>query len=237
MRIGCAGFQLKREKYFSIFNFIEIQETFYREVEEKRLIKWRKEAPSNFEFSLKALQLLTHPPNSPTYRRYRGQIPEECGFLKKNNITISAWAKTVSMASVLNAKFVILQFPKSFKPEDENIKNMFWFFNEVYKEEISVGIEVRASGWEKIIYLLCKSKRIFHVVDPFSQHRICGEVEYYRLHGKGNYKYKFTDNDFLFLLNKIGKKAYIVFNNVFAKTDSLKFKEFIERRMRINNHQ
>ncbi|RLD13010.1 MAG: hypothetical protein DRI28_06745 [Caldiserica bacterium] len=71
VKIGTCGFSVGRKKYFKFFKIVEIQKTFYDFVKEETLNKWREEAPSDFEFSFKVIQLLTHPLNSPTYRRMK----------------------------------------------------------------------------------------------------------------------------------------------------------------------
>jgi len=66
---GCCGFPVGMKKYFENFDVVEVQKTFYKPPSQKTAEKWRKNAPENFEFTIKAWQVITHPPSSPTYRK------------------------------------------------------------------------------------------------------------------------------------------------------------------------
>jgi uncharacterized protein YecE (DUF72 family) len=66
LKVGCCGFPRGRKEYFRQFRLVEVQQTFYKMPDLETAIKWRQEAPTDFEFTLKAWQLITHPPTSPT---------------------------------------------------------------------------------------------------------------------------------------------------------------------------
>src|SRR3984885_14764785 len=72
--IGCCGWAGSQPQYFSQFPVIEIQSTFYDPPASKVAARWREIAPPEFEFCIKAWQLITHSPSSPTYRRLRKPI-------------------------------------------------------------------------------------------------------------------------------------------------------------------
>ena len=75
--IGCCGWAGSQTQYFSQFHAVEIQSTFYDPPASKVATRWRATAPSDFEFCIKAWQLITHSPSSPTYRRLRRPIDAE----------------------------------------------------------------------------------------------------------------------------------------------------------------
>jgi uncharacterized protein YecE (DUF72 family) len=95
IKIGCCGFPVAKGKYHRNFDVVEIQQTFYQPPEEKTVLKWREQAPSGFEFTLKAWQLITHELSSPTYRRLRLKIPESkkknYSFFKPTDEVLEAW--------------------------------------------------------------------------------------------------------------------------------------------------
>src|SRR6188472_3572795 len=74
-RIGCCGFAKSRAAYFQKFSLVEVQQTFYKLPNQDLALTWRVSAPEEAEFVLKAPQLITHLPTSPTYRRLGRQIP------------------------------------------------------------------------------------------------------------------------------------------------------------------
>jgi uncharacterized protein YecE (DUF72 family) len=86
IKIGCCGFAVSQQEYFKSFKLIEIQHTFYQLPLLKTAEKWRNSAPKDFEFTIKAWQLITHEPASPTYRRLREKIDPTkkdcCGSLQ-----------------------------------------------------------------------------------------------------------------------------------------------------------
>ena len=54
VKVGCCGFPSGRKEYFSQFKLVEVQQTFHKMPRLETTMKWREEAPSGFEFSLKA---------------------------------------------------------------------------------------------------------------------------------------------------------------------------------------
>ncbi|GFO96643.1 hypothetical protein ig2599ANME_0832 [groundwater metagenome] len=67
--VGCCGFPTSLEKYFQTLRLVEVQKTFYKPPMLSTATKWRESAPKNFEFTVKAWQLITHLPESPTYKK------------------------------------------------------------------------------------------------------------------------------------------------------------------------
>jgi uncharacterized protein YecE (DUF72 family) len=60
MKTGCCGFPKARKVYYDSFKVVEVQQTFYQPPALKTIEKWRAQAPGDFEFTLKAWQLITH---------------------------------------------------------------------------------------------------------------------------------------------------------------------------------
>jgi len=77
VKVGCCGFAKGRRQYFAHLKLVEVQQTFYRPPQPETAARWREEAPPEFEFAVKAWQLVTHSPSSPTYRRCGLDIPPE----------------------------------------------------------------------------------------------------------------------------------------------------------------
>ena len=237
IKVGCCGFPFSRKKYFENFNLVEIQKTFYQIPEEETVIKWRDQAPKEFEFTLKAWQLITHPPSSPTYKRLKRELSDKekknYGFFKPTDEVFKAWEETKKVAEILKSRIIIFQCPSSFKQTDENIRNMETFFNSIRKNSFIMGWEVRGNWEEKIIMEICKNLKLIHVVDPFKGKTLYGDITYWRLHGIGTYRYRYTEKDFSQLLQFIKKEKssliYILFNNVYMGEDALNFLKILKR--------
>src|SRR5688572_1186578 len=69
VRVGLCGFTMAIEDYPLRFPVVEVQQTFYQPPRDETMRGWLAATPKDFEFTLKAWQLVTHPGASPTYRR------------------------------------------------------------------------------------------------------------------------------------------------------------------------
>ncbi len=224
LKVGCCGFPVSMSKYFNMFEVVEVQKTFYKPPEVETAERWRKAAPEGFEFTLKAWQVITHPPNSPTYRKAGLQV-ENCGFFRPTGEVFEAWDKTREIAKVLKANFVVFQTPRSFRENEENINNMREFFNSIERGFV-FGFEPR--GWsEERTRKICEELNLVHVVDPFTSRQVYGEICYFRLHGF-NYKHKYTDEELEKLLEMVERSGYVMFNNVSMLDDAIRFRKLVE---------
>lgn len=245
IKIGCCGFPVSRARYFNVFETVELQQTFYQPPEIPLAKKWRKESPPEFEYTLKAWQLITHEPKSPTYRKLKTKVlpPKEknYGSFKPTDEVLYAWEKTKEIAKVLNAKVIVFQCPPSFEPSAENKQNIKRFFSTIDRKGFTLAWEPRGKWHENEIEVVCKSLDLLYVVDPlinppvfslasFQRRGSYGRIFYYRLHGLKGYRYQYTDEDLLRLkgFSKGGAETYFMFNNLYMFEDATSFKRLIE---------
>jgi uncharacterized protein YecE (DUF72 family) len=234
IHIGCCGFPVSRKRYFETFSVVELQQTFYQPPEPSTVMRWHKEAPQGFEYTLKAWQLITHEPKSPTYRRLRRAIPESkkknYGSFKPTDEVLEAWKRTEEVAEMLGTKIIVFQSPASFEPTNENMLNMKRFFSMIKRGRFILAWEPRGNWSGKDIEALCRELELIHVVDPFIAEPVYGEIKYYRLHGIGGYRYKYTRKDMIKLKGLADKevKTYFMFNNVYMFEDARLFKSLLE---------
>lgn len=234
IRVGCCGFVVSQQKYFQRFRLVEIQNTFYQLPQLKTAEKWRSTAPSGFEFTIKAWQLITHEPSSPTYRRLTERIPpqkfENYGRFRPTKEVFAAWQRTASFASRLGASIVVFQCPASFRPTRDNIANMKTFFSQVDREGLQFAWEPRGAWQEALIRKLCEGLQLIHCVDPFKNKPQFGDFHYFRLHGITGYAYRYSDEDLKRLKKWVGgKPSYLLFNNNWMKEDALRFMALCDR--------
>jgi uncharacterized protein YecE (DUF72 family) len=240
--VGCCGFPTGRKKYYTLFNVVELQETFYNPPDVEKLAKLRQEAPEGFIFTLKAWQAITHPTDSPTWKKSKFKPREDhkdkYGYLKPTREVFEAWELTAEAAKTLKAKVVVLQMPPSFNASEENIRNAEDFFSAIETKDFVVGWELRGD-WsqnpQNLRRVLEKFEHVVHVVDPFKALPVIErETTYFRLHGIGkgevNYRYKYTDEDLEKLWNIVQRYAekstvYVMFNNVYMLQDAQTFME------------
>jgi len=235
IKVGCCGFAVARGKYYDNFEVVEIQKVFYQFPKLETILKWREEAPKEFEFTLKAPQLITHLPSSPTYRKLGYSIPDKekvnYGFFKPTDEVFEAWEKTQKIAQLLEAKIVIFQMPPSFHPTLENKRNMRNFFRKIKRQGLLLVWEPRGDWDGKEIRSLCSQLGLVHCVDPFRAEALSGEFVYFRLHGIVDYRYRYTDRDLRKLKVKCEEKkeVYCMFNNVYMFEDATRFKKMVGR--------
>ena len=235
VKVGCCGFPVSMKKYYNEFKVVEIQSTFYKLPRESTVEKWRKEAPKDFEFTLKAFQGITHDINSPTWRKsgikdYK-DLAGKVGYLRPTKEVYDFWEKMKEIAKILRSSVIILQLPRSFRDTEENIKNTDEFFSSIERGDIRIGIELR--GWsEENIKRLCENYGLIDVVDtmvrlPLSE----SEVLYFRLHGKYEgtkivYSHKYTEDEIkkitLVIQTIDVKEYYVMFNNKYMYEDAKK---------------
>lgn len=231
IKVGCCGFNLSQKRYFKTFSVVEIQQTFYRLPQEETLLRWRKQAPLNFEYTLKAWQLITHPVSSPTYRKLKIKLKnaKNYGLFQPTKEVFSAFQKFLGVCEILESKVVIFQTPASFGPEKKNIENLRTFFRTVLRKGLIFCWEVRGKWEESLVKQLCGELELVHCVDPFKSRPLYGKINYFRLHGlKGySYRYSFQDLERLERLIPEKKETYIMFNNVYSFENALEFKKII----------
>ncbi len=236
VKVGCCGWAKSQKQYFENFDVIEIQQTFYKLPDIKTAKSWRDKAPTNFEFTIKASQLITHPPSSPTYKKAGLSISEEkkdkYGFFRPTDEVFQAFEETVEIAKVLECKIIVFQCPASFKPTEENKDNLRVFFSKIRRGHFNFVWEPRGEWKEEEIKALCQELNLSHCVDPFKGKSVWGEMLYLRLHGIGGYSYSYSEEELLALRELIKdekRPVYVMFNNTNMFQDALRFRKLTER--------
>lgn len=228
IKVGCCGFSIAKEKYFNKFDLVEVQKTFYLPPKADTAKKWKEKSPCSFEFTMKAWQLITHSPKSPTYRKAGIDVEDanKYGFFKPTKEVFDAWEKTKEIADILNAKIIVFQCPPSFGETKENVENIKEFFSSIGKDFIYAW-EPRGKWNRETIREICEELQLIHCVDPFKEKHVYGKPAYFRLHGKGDYKYDYSLNELKELRDMCEKDTYCLFNNTAMCKNAIEFKEMI----------
>jgi len=181
LRVGCCGLPISLAGYAKEFRLVEVQQTFYQPPRGRTLEKWRREVPQEFEFTIKAWQLITHEASSPTYRRLREKLDEdqkrEAGAFRLNTTAMTAFERTLECARILSSKVILFQCPARFVPNPEHKSNLRAFFT-----EIRAGLQEHKAGqdltfvWEprgewkaEEVEELCEELSLVRGIDPLSQ--------------------------------------------------------------------
>lgn len=233
IKIGTCGFRATKEEYAQQLPAVEVQHTFYQPPQIKTLERWRASVPDDFEFAIKAWQLITHAGKSPTYKRLKKTLTEtereEAGYFRPTAIVEEAWQTTFDCAKALQAKIVLFQCPASFKPYKENIKNLEKFFSTVERGGLNFAWEPRGDWDAKIVKSLCNDLDLWHAVDPFSKPTETPDRCYYRLHGRTGFRYQYEADELTELAQMLpaDRTAYVFFNNRYMLEDALLFRSLL----------
>jgi uncharacterized protein YecE (DUF72 family) len=232
IRVGTCGYCMWQAEYFQTFPVMELQQTFYQPPRLATAQRWRAAAPPDFEFTLKAFQAITHPGTSPTYRRCKLSAAEraQCGFFRDTPVVRSAWDTTLALARALRATLVVFQCPASFRPTEENLGNVRWFFRWAERDRLLFGWEPRGRAWTApLVGTLFRELDLLHVVDPMQNRSQHGAPVYYRLHGIGAYEYQYSDGELLHLRGLCtAPLTYCMFNNTAMREDALRFERLFD---------
>lgn len=238
VNIGTCGFGRTKGEYFDVLDCVEIQHTFYQPPQVKTLEKWRSEAPTGFEFTLKAWQLITHEAKSPTYKRLKRKLTEtelaDTGYFKPTPIVREAWEVTLASARALNGKTVLLQCPASFRSTTENIENFRLFMSTIDRGGLNIAWEPRGKWPVELVGDLCRELDVWHAVDPFEKPSATRDRCYFRLHGRGGWRYKYDEGELEELASMLPRDApsYVFFNNREMLDDALRFQRIVQERFR-----
>jgi uncharacterized protein YecE (DUF72 family) len=236
LRLGMCGFTIGAAEYFTRYRVVEVQQTFYDPPSLMTLERWRLEAPPDFEFTMKAWQLVTHSANSPTYRRLRRPLSEvqrgEVGGFRLNGTTVEAWRVTLAAARTLRATAILLQCPASFTATPTNISEMRRFLTGVERPAgIRLLWEPRGPWPDDVVSGLCDELDLIHAVDPFVRPSLTPHLLYWRLHGNRSHRASYTDAELSqvieWLPDSSDVPAYVLFNNIPRVGDVRRFLDLL----------
>jgi uncharacterized protein YecE (DUF72 family) len=243
VKIGCCGFPMARAEYYRQFPVVEIQQTFYNLPRIATAERWRREAlarrsrngPADFGFTMKAWQLITHEPSSPTYRRLRRAIPDAekalYGGFQPTDPVLRAWSETAAVARAMGASVIVFQCPPRFTPASAHVENLRKFFSTIDRTGFVAAWEPRGDWPPDLVRKLCAELDLVHVVDPLKQLPQSEGLRYFRLHGVTGYRYLHTDQDLQAVAEQCAVEAptYVLFNNLFMGEDALRLQKLLAR--------
>jgi uncharacterized protein YecE (DUF72 family) len=167
--------------YSEVFNFVEVNYTFYEYPDTRTVERWRRIIPDNFTFAVRCHQDLTH----------------RIG-LKPVDEAYYVLSRMVTYCGILDAPFLVLETPAKYIMNQETVDRARDFLSSSNLRGIRLVWEVRAPVTAMVVDLL----RDFNVIQSVDLSRETPSVEsdvvYSRLFGKGKHNiYQFTDDDLL----------------------------------------
>ena len=233
LKLGMCGFTIGAATYYRQFKVVEVQQTFYDPPANATLERWCAQAPADFEFTMKAWQVITHFGTSRTYRRLKSPFSEEerseAGGFRSTPTVMRAWDRTLACAKILRATAILFQCPASFKATDENVLAMKKFFATIDRPAgVTLLWEPRGPWPDEIVLSLCRELDLIHTVDPFIRPSLTPGLIYWRLHGNKSHYARYTDDELRQIRDWIPSgdgDAYVMFNEVPRVHDVRRFRE------------
>ena len=216
--IGCSGYNYKdwRGKFYpekmpqrrwfdyysSIFDTVEINNTFYKFPREKGLNNWRETAENDFQFTLKGHRYITHRKKLKDIAENVKQF-EDLARLLKRNLGCILW-----------------QLPPNLKRNDEKLVQFCKDMDPAFKNVL----EFRHESWyDKEVYEILKEHNVSFCSISSPEHPddmiVTNDIGYVRFHGEAKdwYDYLYSEKELMEWYTKIknsgAKEVYIYFNN------------------------
>jgi len=203
--------------YSRIFNFVEVNSTFYEYPDVRMVERWRRTVPPDFTFSVRCHRDLTH----------------RIGF-KPVEEAYTVFSRMIGICRALKAPFLHLETPARCAFDAQMVAEAREFFAGVDLKGVRLAWEMRAKLTLEVVNLM-EQLGIVHSVD-FSRDTPAfrSDVVYTRLFGRGKHNvYQFTDEELEEIDWKIVKsEAKVVvasFHGLRMITDALRFKAYKEQ--------
>jgi uncharacterized protein YecE (DUF72 family) len=167
--------------YSEVFNFVEVNYTFYKYPNTRLVEGWRKTVPADFTFSVRCHQDLTH----------------KIG-LKPIGEAYQVFGQMITYCRLLESPFLVLETPVSYVLDDNSLSAARVFFASVSLKGVRLVWEIRAPVTEEAVDLM-KDFNIVHCLDiSVAKPTEWSDVGYTRLFGKGKHNvWQFTDDELL----------------------------------------
>jgi uncharacterized protein YecE (DUF72 family) len=200
--------------YSEVFNFVEVNHTFYEYPDVRMIEGWRRTVPKSFTFSVRCHQDLTH----------------RIG-LKPVNEAYHVISQMKTYCRILNAPFLVLETPQSYVMNRDNIGDLRDFLSTISLKDVRLVWEIRATVNAQAIKTM-QDFNIVHCVDlSRDKPSFRSDTVYTRLFGKGKHNvYQFSDEELEEIDQKILKSEAMVaaasYHGVRMATDAIRMLEY-----------
>ncbi len=223
----------KLEVCSRLYDFVEVNSTFYSLPELERVRKWKKTVPPNFEFTLRANRELTH-----------------VGMLKPIAKNFKIYEKMLAISNELDGKVIHFQFPPSFEITNKVTKDWREFFASISSSRQSptskgnpkFALEIRNErGWnspelsdliEQYDIIPTRDASKEEGPNDLSTSPRSG-ILYTRVFGQGDHtKWSFDTQELKDLESKVSeakaRKRYVTFHNLTMYEDASRMRTILK---------
>jgi len=220
IKVGCTSYPIAQKTYQAQLPVIELDALFESTPLEKTLVRWREEAPKDFEFVVAASHHITHP-SKPGHLMARHSGADfrhrRVGYFQDTPEVKNTFARTLKIADVLRSKLILFTVPHSFAPHADNIGRIQKFFQKAPQDQLQMVWEAPPTWPQHLVEQLCKTLRLIPALNPFkAKPAFPAAIRYYRV---GDLKrtrgiHSFTPNELKDLKRMCDMNlCYVIFNN------------------------
>ncbi len=173
--------------YSEIFNFVEVNYTFYEYPDSRMVERWRRTVPSDFTFAVRCHRDLTHTIG-----------------VKPVNEAYNVLSRMLDYCNILGSPFLVLETPVSYVINYEERKNAEDLFSSFAFQGVNLVWEMRATVTKDALNLM-QDFNIIECVDfSIAEPSVKSDIVYSRLFGKGKHNiWQFTDDELLTIDHKV----------------------------------
>jgi uncharacterized protein YecE (DUF72 family) len=200
--------------YSEVFNFVEVNYTFYEYPDIRMVEQWRRMVPEGFTFAVRCHQDLTH---------RIGLKPVSEAYHVLNQMT--------TYCRILDAPFLVLETPSTYVINQKVIEDAKNFFSTINLKGVRLVWEIRATVTSEALKMM-QDFNIAHCADLSREELgFRSDIAYTRLFGKGKHNiYQFTDEELVEIDQRISKSeakvAATSYHGVRMNTDALRFAQY-----------
>jgi uncharacterized protein YecE (DUF72 family) len=200
--------------YSEVFNFVEVNYTFYEYPDTRKVEQWRRTVPNDFTFAVRCHQDLTH--------KIR---------LKPVDEAYDVLGRMFFYCGILEAPFLVLETPASYAMSKEAVDTARDFLSSANLRDVRLVWEIRAPVTSAMIDLM----RNFNVIQCVDLSRekpsVESDIVYSRLFGKGKHNlYQFTDDELIAVDREIDsispRIAAMSYHGARMNTDAARYMQY-----------
>jgi uncharacterized protein YecE (DUF72 family) len=200
--------------YSEVFNFVEVNYTFYEYPDTRMVEQWRRTVPDDFTFAVRCHQDLTH----------------RIG-LKPIDEAYYVLGRMVSYCGILDAPFLVLETPAGYALNQEDVYSARDFLSSSNLRGVRLVWEVRAPMTAMVVDLM----RDFNVIEcvdlSTGTPSVESDIVYTRLFGKGKHNvYQFTDDELLVVNEEIEsispRIAALSYHGIRMNSDAARYMQY-----------
>jgi uncharacterized protein YecE (DUF72 family) len=202
--------------YSEVFNFVEVNYTFYEYPDTRMVEQWRRTVPESFTFAVRCHQDLTHKIS-----------------LKPVSEAYHVLNQMTTYCRILDAPFLVLETPPNYLLDQEAVGDATDFLSSINLKGVRLVWEIRAHVTPYALKVM-QEFNIVHCVDLSKEEtRFWSDVTYTRLFGNGKHNiYQFTDDELVEIDRRIlkseAKVAAVSYHGVRMNTDAMRFRQYKE---------